>query len=387
MNILILSQSLAQYELDQIVASFPNGTDFVMLTGSKLEHKCVHIVRTASHDSRSLKSRLFCWAKYRRDVKSWIKTNKLQFDLIYGISNPPINSMIGCYLKKKLNAPFVYMNWDIYPQIVEETYSNTLIKIICGFWHRINSRNYPQIDQMITIGKVMSESINKPLKNKINIEIIPIACNVDKMIPREKETNPFIQEKGLEGKFIILYSGKLGYGHNIRIILGAAKKLENYEDIVFVFVGKGPRCEEVSAYIENGGANVRLYPYQPEEIIPYSIASGDIGVVSQEAKLAHLFLPSKTYNLMACGIPVIGLCSDHDDLQYLLETTKVGIPLIENNADKMAESILSLYQNKDKRKQMSVKAREVACREYSEKVVLEKYRALFERVISGENDQ
>ena len=40
--------------------------------------------------------------------------------------------------------------------------------------------------------------------------------------------------------------------------------------------------------------------------------------LTQEERLAHLFLPSKTYSMMACGMPVIGLCSNKDDLKELL---------------------------------------------------------------------
>lgn len=383
MNVLLISQSLAQYELDQLVASFPGDAQFVILTGSELFHEHVRIVRTTAHDSRSLKSRLICWIKYWTEVRAWQKKNEEHYDLIYATSNPPINSVLGYWLKKKLNAPFVYMNWDIYPQIIEETYPNILIRIICRGWHMMNSRIYPKIDQMITIGQVMSESINAPLKKKIPIEIIPIACNTDIMIPREKETNPFVIENHLEGMFVVLYSGKLGYGHNIKAILNAANALKSYKDIVFVFIGKGPRCQEVEEYIQDGGQNVRLFPYQPESIVPYSIACGDVGIVSQEAKLAHLFLPSKTYNLMACGIPVIGLCSKHDDLQYHLEHTKTGIPLTTGEEEKLSAVILDLYQNVEKRLQYGRKAREIACKYFSEQAVLEKYRNLFRSITTG----
>ena len=75
--------------------------------------------------------------------------------------------------------------------------------------------------------------------------------------------------------------------------------------------------------IEENGKNVSLYPLQPEEMFHYSIACGDIGIVSQEKKLSHLFMPSKTYDLMATGTGIIGISNGDDDLSSnLIEKEK-----------------------------------------------------------------
>ena len=385
MKILILAQSASNDDIEIITRSLPSQTEYVLLTGSNVTLEGLKIIKTTPHDSRSLVSRLKCWFGYRKDVLKWAKSAKNEhFDVIYANSNPPINSFLGLKLKKKFDAPVVYMNWDLYPQIIEETYPNFVIRTVCSFWHRLNSKNYPKIDQVITIGSVMSESINKPLKKKIDIDIVPIASDPEFLKPVAKEDNIFIKENGLEGKFIVLYSGKLGYGHNISAIIGAAELLRDNKDIVFVFIGKGPRCEEVNKAIQKGAENVRMYPFQPEEMFKYSMACGDVGIVSQEEKLAHLFLPSKTYSMMSCGMPVIGMCSDHDDLRKLLESGS-GIAVPNATPEKIAEAVVDLYNNKEKRTEMGAKARNIIESEYSEEAVALKYRAVFDKVTGGGN--
>lgn len=383
MKVLLISQSIAQNELEEIVQAFPADTTFTFLTGSPVAYERVTVVKTTPHDSRSLKSRLMCWLGYIRDVKRWYRRNREQFDLIYGTSNPPVNAWLGCWLKKRLKAPFVYMNWDLYPQIIEESYANPVVRLICSFWHAMNCRIYPKIDQMITIGNVMRDSINEPLKKKIDIDVVPIACNVESLIPREKASNPFIQDNGLAGKFIVLYSGKLGYGHNISAFVKAAELLRAEDGIEFVFIGKGPRCAEVETAIRNGAPNVKLFPYQSEEMFPYSMACGDVGIVSQEERVAHLFLPSKTYSMMACGMPVIGLCSNRDDLKMLLEESGAGFAIYGGEPEKIAGHVLQLYRDRALHQQMAAQARKYIVENYSENVVIAKYRAVFEKVMSG----
>lgn len=384
MKVLILAQSMTEDDLSIITESLPEETEYTVLTGSNCKLANGKVVKTTPHNPASLVSRLKCWLAYRKDVLKWSKTAKNeQFDVIYANSNPPINSMLGLKMKKKFKVPFVYMNWDLYPQIIEETYPNFLIRTVCKFWHRKNKKNYPKIDRMITIGPVMAESINKPLKKKIDIDIIPIATDPEFLKPVAKEENRFIKENGLEGKFIVLYSGKLGYGHNIADILSAAEILKDKQDICFVFIGNGPRVAEVETAISNGAENVRMYPLQPTEMFKYSVSCGDVAIVSQEERLAHLFLPSKTYSSMSCGTPIIGMCSERDDLKNLLEKNGIGIPVVHATPEKIAEAVLCLYNDKEKCAEMGKKGRDVIESEYSYAVVSKKYTAVFEKVLGG----
>lgn len=383
MKVLLLIQAASMDDISILLKSFPTDTEFIMLTGSEIEFPQVKIIKTTSHDSSSLLGRLRCWCKYYLEVSEWVKKEgKLEhFDLIYGNSNPPINSILGVKLKKMLHTPYIYMNWDIYPQIIEESYSNIVVKAICKLWHRINNINYPKIERMLTIAPIMADSINKPLNKKIEIGVVPIACDVETLKPIPKINNTFVKEQGLFGKFIALYSGKLGYGHNISAILGAAELLRDYKDIVFLFIGKGPRCAEVKNYIDSGGTNVKLLPLQPNNVFPYSMASGDIGLVSQEESLAHLFLPSKTFSMMACGMPVIGLCSEKDDLNHLITESGTGIPVIHADANKVADAVLQLYKDAELRRKMGEKARNLIKNEYSEEAVAKKYRDEIYRIL------
>lgn len=388
MRILFISQAIAQNELDQIVSAFPHGSQITFLTGSPVQHPSVEIIQTTKYDSTSLKSRLKCWILYEIEVRKWADSNRDRgFDLIYGISNPPVNAHLGLWLKKHFGAPFVYMNWDLYPQIIEGTYDNVLVRLVCKCWHLYNSTCYPKIDQMITIGSVMAESINAPLKKKIKLKIVPIACNTDVMRPRPKENNVFIKENGLRGKFIVLYSGKLGFCHNIQCFLDAAKLLEDYKDILFLFIGRGPRCVEVEQAIASGAKNVRLMPYQPEKIVPYSMASGDVGIVSQEKKIAHLFLPSKTYTMMACGMPVIGLCTPKDDLKRLLDDSQAGYAITENDPHQVADCIRNLYEDRALHSKMCCHARSFVEEHFSEPAVVEQYREVFQAVLTEEKQK
>ena len=353
--------------------------DIDIITGSQVRG---NTIESPKHDPRSFKSRLICWWKHYRFVMSWAKRHRdTHYDLIFAVSNPPINSFLGLKLKKLFHAPFVYMNWDLYPQVIEESMSNPVVQMVCKGWNWWNSRNYPKIDRMLTIGTVMAESLVKPLKTPIPVEVLPIAVDIDYLKPISKEENPFCIENDLVDKFVVLYSGKMGLGHNIELILEAAEKLKENRNICFVFIGDGPKYPVVENFIkEHHSENIKLFPLQPDNVFPYSMACGDVGVVAQEAKMAHLFMPSKTYSMMACGQAILGIGTDHDDLYRLIHEYGIGRCVVDGELDSLVQTIEELFG--DYRKLEVLKA---ASRNTAEAVSLgamkEEYMHLFEEVL------
>ena len=382
-RVLIISQAISQDYYHLLCEAFPEGTQIDLMTGSEISGTSV--IKSPAHDPSSVKARLRCWADHYRFVTRWARKHRdRKYDLIYCVSNPPVNSYLGIKLKKIFKAKLIYMNWDLYPQMIETLMHGKASRIASVLWNRWNEHNFRKIDQIITIGEVVKESIQKRIPYDLGIRVVPISVDTDLIRPVDHGENPFIRENNLGGKFIILYSGKMGKGHNIEIILEAAKKLEDNGDLVFVFIGYGEKVPLVQKHIREGQTNVRYFPMQPPEVFPYSIASGDIGIVSQERSSARYFMPSKTYSMMAAGEMILGICSRHDDLQRLIENTGIGITVKNNSADTLKDRILKLYHMNQTPagKDMKNKSRKVAEECYSNQVVIGQYREIFDEYLS-----
>ena len=376
-KILIISQVIPQWYVDLLCAAFDKTDRIEFMTGSDIAAE--NIIKSPPHDPRSFLSRLKCWYRHYRFVKKWLRKNKKKhYDIIFAVSNPPINSFIGLKLKKRLKAKFIYMNWDLYPQVIENTIKNPLVRVICGLWHKWNDVSYPKIDKMLTIGNVMAESMKAPMKNKIDIGVIPVSVDTQRLKPIDKKENPFCVQYGLTDKFVVLYSGKMGYGHNIEIILQASERLRKRGDIIFLFIGEGPKYLQIEEFIKNSCAkNILLMPLRTEEEFPFSMASGDVGIVSQEEKAAKLFMPSKTYSMLACGMPVIGISSPDDNLSRLLKSGETGYTVSGDSAEELAGIIEKLADDTELLHNMKNSARALAVEKYDTSVVVKQYREIF----------
>ena len=379
-KVLVIAQVIPQWYVDLLTEALGENVHIDIITGSQVQG---HMIPSPKHNPSSFKSRLICWWKHLRFVNQWAAKHKNEhYDLIFAISNPPINSFIGLKLKKQFHAPFVYMNWDLYPQVIEQSISNPIVQLACKAWNWWNSKNYPKIDRMLTIGSIMAESLVKPLKKPIPVDVLPIAVDTNYLKPIPKEQNPFCIKHGLVDKFVVLYSGKMGVGHNIELILEAAEKLKGNKEICFVFIGEGPKYSVVENFItEHHSENIKLFPLQPNDVFPYSMACGDVGIVTQEAEMAYLFMPSKTYSMMACGQAILGIGTDHDDLYQLIQTEKIGVSVIGTDVDALVTKIEALISDKAVLAEYQRNARKTAEEKFGLNMIQDRYCRLFDALL------
>lgn len=379
-KVLIISQAITQSYYDLLLNSL-SGCEITLLTGSNIQAE--RIVKVPPHNPLSLKSRLIAWVKYFWCVTKWARKNKKQrFDLVYATSNPPINSFLCLKLAELFKCKSVFMNWDLYPQVIECSINNPVATLICKLWRRWNRTNFPKIDRMLTLGEGMAESINESLERKLPVSVIPLGVDVDYLRPIKKENNAFCLENKINTKFVVLYSGKMGRGHNIELILKAASKLEDYSDILFLFIGSGEKRALVEKHIsENKSQNIKLMDLQNESVFPFSQASGNLCLVSQEKKMAKLFMPSKAYSALACGQGIIGICSENDDLGKLIVKYNVGKVISEDDGEALANSILFYYNHPKELNDLRNRARWIAEKNFSLENVSCMYRALFESIL------
>lgn len=373
---LVVSQVIPQWYVDLLTNALGPDFEIDFMTGSIIKG---NRIQSPKHDPRSMKSRLLCWAKHYQFAMHWLQKNKDQhYDLVFAVSNPPINPAIALKMKKQFHAPFIYMNWDLYPQVIAAQIKNPIAQFVCRLWSNWNSRHFIKIDRMLTIGDVMAESLNADLNSPIPVTVIPIAVDTDRLKPIPKKDNPFCIKYGLSDKFVVLYSGKMGMGHNIELILEAAKRLETEKDIQFVFIGEGPKYDVVQRFIDdNKSQNILLLPLQEEEIFPYSMACGDVGIVTQETSMAHLFMPSKVYSMMACGEAIVGIGTDHDDLNRIIQNSGIGISVTNQSAEELARQLLHLYTTPSQTETYKISARNTAEKIFNFNTISARYRNLF----------
>jgi colanic acid biosynthesis glycosyl transferase WcaI len=95
-------------------------------------------------------------------------------------------------------------------------------------------------------------------------------------------------------------------------------------------------------------------------------------------------MPSKVYEIMASGRPVLASADVGSDLWQLMTSIRCGICVEPHAPDKLAAALLALYRDPVLRARMGERGREEAVRTYSREAVVEQYELLCRHIASRE---
>ena len=239
---------------------------------------------------------------------------------LFLVSNPPFAPLIPLFCKNS----FSILIYDIYPDALFEFKIVKQDSLIVKLWKKANSSVFKRADKIYTITEQMKMRLCQYASEDL-IDVIPIWTDNNFLKPIEKTENIFLKNHQLEDKFIVMYSGNLGKSHPVEILLDIAKEFTEDETIKFVIIGAGDKFEFLKKQIEKMTLhNVLLLPWQDAKMLPYTISSADIAVVTIGNEAADLSIPSKTYNLMSVGVPILCIANKSSALSKLIESNEIG---------------------------------------------------------------
>ena len=112
-----------------------------------------------------------------------------------------------------------------------------------------------------------------------------------------------------------MYSGNLGLAHSFDEFIEAARRLRDRADIVFLFVGDGPRLAEVKAARDREElTNIRFLDYVPRDAVARVARVADVHLISMRPEMTGIVVPGKLYGVMAAGRPALFVGPEHCEI-------------------------------------------------------------------------
>lgn len=286
---------------------------------------------------------VLCWCK-----QFYYGCLAKDIDLIYLVSTPPIQGVLGGVLKKIKKKPFVYNLQDIFPDSLIGTglarKGGVLWKIGCA----IENFTYRNADKIIVISEDFK--CNIMAKGVPEDKIVVIYNWVDEEAVKhvERDVNVLFERYGFDRrKFYITYSGNIGLTQNMDMLLEVSKELETEPNIQFVLIGEGAYKERVKEIIvEKNITNVTLLPFQPYEEISHVFSLGDVGLVISKPGVGENSVPSKTWSILSASRPVLANF-DENELKEIVDKHNCGIFTKAGDKEAFKQAILDLYRNRD----------------------------------------
>jgi glycosyltransferase involved in cell wall biosynthesis len=206
---------------------------------------------------------------------------------------------------------------------------------------RLNKIIWRRAKEIVVLDRFMLARVQKHMDISGKTVIMPPWPHEDELASVPRESNPFRRKHGLEGKFVVMYSGNHGHSTPIATILDAAERLRHRDDIVFMFIGGGVRKKEVEERLAapGGAPNVRALPYQPLDQIKYSLSAADVHLVSVGNEVVGIVHPCKVYGAMAVARPILLLGPDPCHISDLVRDNDIGWQIVHGDVDGAVRTI------------------------------------------------
>jgi colanic acid biosynthesis glycosyl transferase WcaI len=215
--------------------------------------------------------------------------------------------------------------------------------------------------------------------------------------------NWFRTEQGWADKFVVMFSGNHSWVHPLGTILDAAEILADDPRFLFVFIGGGKgkaevderiakwegeqvgRCESgnvdkpsnLNTFIpSNSRPSVVSLPYQPLEVIRYSLSAADLHLVSLGDNMSGIVHPCKVYGALAIGRPVLALGPKDSYLNDILSEDLVGWSIAHGDVDAAVQALKAAADLSDaERAAMGERARAVVAQKFSREHLIRQFLA------------
>lgn len=185
-----------------------------------------------------------------------------------------------------------------------------------------------------------------------------------KLFYKHEPEEALVKSLDLEGKFVIIYAGTMGYAHGLEVVVGAAEKLKE-DHVVFLFVGDGSERPKLEAMAKERNLNsFRFVDFQPitEMHRYYSIANASLSTL-RRYKLSEGVRPSKIFPSMSSEKPLIYV--GEGEGAAIAEESGGAIVIPPEDPDALAEAVRTLMSDPERCDRLAKKGREYVVNHYS----------------------
>lgn len=309
--------------------------------------------------------------------------NKLIFlvgrnDQVLIVTNPAFLILFMPFLKFFKGVKYSILVHDIFP---ENLVAIGKIKDTSCFYRilkKIYDTSYSQAAECIAIGRDMKEVLSGKIKNSSKIRIIPNWSDTDDVNSLNKEETIMIRKLNLSNKFIFQFAGNLGHAQGIDNVIEAIKLVKN-EAIHFLFIGSGAMEKTIENFIKtNPLNNVTQVGFQNRSDQEDFLNACDVAIVTLNDGMYGLGVPSKAYNIMATGKPILIIAHEKSEISLCVSEYNLGWVAEPNDPISLGSLFESIFlEYSDNKLIAKQNSREIALKYFSKNIILDKFYDFF----------
>jgi colanic acid biosynthesis glycosyl transferase WcaI len=276
-------------------------------------------------------------------------------DVVLAMTDPPIEGIAGAVVAKLSGRPFVYNLRDMYPDMAV---GGGIVPAGAwiDWWEAMHRWALRRASRVIVLGEDMRERIIGKGVDPSRITIVRDAVPFLETLP--SSDHPAVREIRGNFRFVLVHAGNLGFYGAWKTLVEASRMLES-EGVGLVFIGEGALKSQIEKEAE-GCSNVRFMAFRPAAEIPCVMAAGDMHVITVKRGLEGVVVPSKVYNILAAGRPLLAVATDKTEVTRFADRDGCGISADPDDPAGLADEIRAILRAPERLVTMSLRCRELA---------------------------
>jgi glycosyltransferase involved in cell wall biosynthesis len=300
--------------------------------------------------SRGPVSRLLNYLSFTLSAIAAGVLSRERFDVVIASSPPLFLGFSGYVISRAKGCPLVFDVRDIWPDIAvavgEVEPGSTIYRLLR--W--LEDFTYRKSDLITVVTQEKARILIKKGVEEAKIRVVSNGIDdefLDTPIDRDLR-----RRLGLEGCFLVLYAGLLGKAQGMDDVLEAAAILQNRAAAVrFVIVGDGVEKQRLTTKADGLTLrNVLFLPYISKSEVRSYLSMADLLVVPLKNSDLRDSVPSKLYECMSVGVPV--LLSADGESRDVLALADAGVAVSPGEPAAMGQIVLDLAGDPELRRRL-----------------------------------
>jgi glycosyltransferase involved in cell wall biosynthesis len=298
-----------------------------------------YVIGSTGFDRRSAAGRVVNYVTFMLGA-AWLLPFVCGRAAVVVMTDPPMAPLLAWWVRR-VGRPASVAVWiqDLHPDF---GVAAGLLRDggLVRMWRRALRAALRAADDVVVLGRDMARRVDA-LGVAVSTHVVHNGWYGVKITPARESPNRPLK---------VMHFGNLGFAGPWPSVLAAARELQGVAEFVFVGGGAG------EAVFGDAPPNVTVAPRIPHTEVTVTAAAADLLLVGVKDGLEGYVVPSKGYEMMALGRPLLMVSAPKSELRLLVEEIGCGIA-VDDDPKAIAEAVQAAADGRVDLAEMAMHAR------------------------------
>lgn len=331
-------------------------------SNSNLEGIAVERVKVPELDKNHIIKRLVRFLSVSVKLYKKAKEKVQPEEIVFAVTNPAFLLLFMKRLKRRKNIKYILLVHDVFP---ENALASGVMKVkfLYSFLKKRFDKAYAAADTILVLGEDMKEVVASKTGRRDNVFVCE-NWGASDIVPANRQA---------DDRLVLQYAGNIGRVQGLEEFMEIISRVDN-KHLIFDFWGSGALVPYLNGFIlSHQMANVRVRGSYNRATQNQVLNDCDIAVVSLAKGMKGLGVPSKTYNILAAGKPILYIGDVDSEIYNLVKRFDLGWAFQWEQTSELSTWMESLTPDSlAELKSKGLRSRECYERYYTQEVILNK---------------